>query len=352
MAWRRAARRGCGHLTAIAALSLILAVPSVARAAAPLPSLTITPDLVLGGPDVEEDYIFDSISSVVEDSRGNLYVMDAKAPALYRFDPDGVLLATLTAAGEGPGDLVNFGTIAIDARDRIHVAGNGGRVQVLTPELRHDSSFERALPALFARSLAVFPDGTLAVAAIDPERHTTIHLFAAGGAHLRSFCDSFGAGRNLPPHGERTYGGGMLAAAPGERLLYVQLAPYLVRILDLTGKVLRQTEAGGADFVTEPEIPEWKDGRLTFRFSSMSTGIAPLPDGRILVSAMQRDDAGNARSLLCLYDAALNLLARHQQDGLLIVAGHGSGGRVFFTDRGEEGTRVLRARVAVAPGGR
>lgn len=330
-------------------LALPLTTPPPARAADPVPSLTLAPDLVLGAPGTEDAYILDGISSVVEDSHGNIYVMDSKAPALHKFGLDGALLATLTATGEGPGDLNSMPTIAIDAQDRIHVAGMGGRVQVLTPELRHAATFERAHPARIARSLAIFPDGRLAVTAIDPERHLTIHLHDAKGAHLRSFCESYAAGRDLPRHMEVTYGGGLVAPAADGRLLYVQMTPYLVRILDLEGRVLRETDAGGAGFVPEPEVPEVKDGRMRMRFGSMTSGIAPLPGGQILVSAMQRDDAGAPRSLLCLYDADLKLLARHQADGLTMVAGHGAGGRVYLHEVGDEGTRVLRVRVAAGP---
>jgi hypothetical protein len=330
-------------------LALTLAAPPPARAADPIASLTISPDLVLGGPETEDEYILDGISSVADDSRGNIYVMDTRAPALHKFAPDGALLATLTAVGEGPGDLTRMPFIAVDAQDRIHVAGMGGRVQVLTPELRHAATYERAHPARIARSLAILPDGRLAVTAIDPERHTTIHLHDAKGAHLRSFCESFAAGRDLPHHMEDTYGGGLVAPAADGRLLYAQMTPYLVRILDLEGHVLRQTDAGGADFVPEPEVPEVKDGRTRMRFRGMTSGIVPLPGGRILVSAMQRDDAGAPRSLLCLYDAELKLLARHEADGLTSVVGHGAGGRIYLHEAGEEGTRVRRARVAPGP---
>lgn len=326
-----------------------LAIAAAAAAADQVPTLVITPDLVLGGPESDEEYILADISGVVEDSHGNIYVLDGRTPALYRFSPGGALLGTLNAVGEGPGDLVNHGVIAIDGQDRIHVAGVGGRVQVLTPELSHAAVYERTHPAVFARSLAIVPGGGLAFVGIDAVRHQTIHLQDAGGAHLRSFCDSYGAGRDVPARVENVYGGGQVAATSGGLLAYVQLAPYLVRVLDLEGKVLRQTDAGGAAFVVDPGLPEVNGDRTTFRFRGMSTGIAALTDGRILVSAVQRDDAGTPSSLLCLYDAELNLLARHERDGLVMVKGQGAGGRAYVTQVDDDGTRVLRARVAAGP---
>lgn len=340
--------RNCLKLATLAAL---LSMATVA-AAGDLPSLSIKSDLVLGGAEHEDEYIFSGISNVVEDSRGSIYVLDGRTPALYRFGPDGVLLGTLTASGEGPGDLMNFGVMAIDAQDRLHVSGLGGRVQVLTPELLHATVYERARPTAIARSLAIVPGGGLAVAAIDPARHQTIHLHEAGGAYLRSFCDSYGAGRDLPAHVENVFGGGLVAAAPGGRLCYAQVAPYSVRLLDLEGKVLRQTEAGGAGFVTEPEMPVVKGDRTTYRISSMTTGIAVLSGGQVLVSAMRFDDTEQRRSLLCLYDADLKLLARHERDGLLSVAGSGTDGRVYLRESGEEGTTVLRARIVAVPASR
>lgn len=349
MMMTHAKRCAAACATLLAPLAVAMATPPPARASDPVTSLTIAPDLVLGGPGTEDEYILDGISSVVEDSRGNIYVMDSKAPALHKFGPDGALMTTLTAAGEGPGDLMVMPTIAIDPLDRVHVAGMGGRVQVLTPELRHAATHQRAHPVRIARSLAIVQGGGLAVAAIDPGRHLTIHLHDAGGSHLRSFCDSYGAARDLPAHIENVYGGGYVAAAPGGRLCYTQMAPYTVRLLDLDGKVLRQTEAGGMGFVTEPEMPEVKGDRTTYRITSMTTGIAVLSGGQVLVSAMRWDDTEHRRSLLCLYDAELKLLARHERDGLLVVVGSGAGGRVYLRELGEEGTTVLRARVAPGP---
>ncbi|MBK8166446.1 MAG: hypothetical protein IPK64_10880 [bacterium] len=341
--------RPAALLSAFAVLLLALAATPAARAVDAVPPLSITSDLMLGGPGTEDVYILNAITSVAEDSRGNIYVVDGGQPALHRFGPDGTWQGTFAAAGDGPGDLMSMPVIAIDGQDRIHVAGMGGRVQVLDADFRHVAVSERAHATSPARALAITPDGHVAIVAVDSRHHTTVDLHDAQGAYLRSFCDTFAAGRDLPRLVEDAYGGGRIAAGPEGRLLFAQAAPYLVRILAPDGTVLHQTDAGGAGFIPEPEEPEIRNGRMAMRFPGMASGIAPAGGGRVMVSAWRRRDDGSTCTLLCLYDAQLNLLARTEVEKYTAVAGADSQGRVYLHETADDGTRVLRA--TVGPGG-
>lgn len=81
---------------------------------------------------------------LVADSKGWLYVLDAAAGRIARYDRDGALLDQLGASGSGSGQLSNPQGFAIAADGRFYVADTGnGRVSVFS----ESGAFERTIGA-------------------------------------------------------------------------------------------------------------------------------------------------------------------------------------------------------------
>lgn len=70
------------------------------------PAMTIALDEVfrLGGWDGGEDEFFGVIASIIEDEKGNLYVLDAQLNEIKIYDAKGKYLNTIGREGEGPGE--------------------------------------------------------------------------------------------------------------------------------------------------------------------------------------------------------------------------------------------------------
>lgn len=76
--------------------------PDAAEAPAPIRG---TVDLEIGDVTGEDPYLFASISGVVVDSAGRLYVTDSQADEIRVFRPDGTFSHRIGGSGEGPGEL-------------------------------------------------------------------------------------------------------------------------------------------------------------------------------------------------------------------------------------------------------
>lgn len=67
-------------------------------------------------------------------SAGDIYIADAAAHRIYRYNPAGELEEEIGSQGEGPGEFAQPGALALDAAGNIYVADIGNnRVQVLDP---------------------------------------------------------------------------------------------------------------------------------------------------------------------------------------------------------------------------
>jgi len=105
-------------------------------------------DLRLGtaegeGPEAEQ---FGTISSVVADSRGRIYVLDAGAQQIRVFSPTGRFSHTIGGRGEGPGEFVDAYAMALGSGDTLWVTdGRGRRYSAFTPDGRFVESRRRPL---------------------------------------------------------------------------------------------------------------------------------------------------------------------------------------------------------------
>ena len=101
--------------------------------------------LIIGG--VSHPGLFRVVTSVTADTRGNIYVLDAGAGKILKFDDTGRLLLSWGAQGSGPGQFqdprqIESGKLLNPEREIVSVADSGNsRVQVFDTEGGYISSF-------------------------------------------------------------------------------------------------------------------------------------------------------------------------------------------------------------------
>ena len=122
-----------------------------------VPEMTLT-DEAMGGKD-----FFGSLTAVVLDDKGNLYVCDYQANNLKKFDPAGKYLGNIGKAGQGPGDFngpvsLEFSKVRLYVREAMNM-----RVSILNP----DGSFIKSVPIDFQKEswqvMRALPDGRFIV---------------------------------------------------------------------------------------------------------------------------------------------------------------------------------------------
>ncbi len=69
-------------------------------------SIKLEKDLTIGERPGEKEPLFQSIRSFRIDVRGNIYVLDGRAPRLIKFGPDGSVLFSIGRKGQGPGEFM------------------------------------------------------------------------------------------------------------------------------------------------------------------------------------------------------------------------------------------------------
>lgn len=330
-------------------LFIVMALAAAAAVADPAPAdLRFVPDLVIGADEAADaEYLLATVGSVVEDSHGNVYVAESRLNQVLAFAPDGAFLMSLGKAGDGPGDLMTWFVLAIDARDRIHLAGIGGRVATVATDWTPVSQFSRQHPAAIARGLAALPDGGLVIAAADTRARTALDLYDAAGQLLASVGFLPPRDPGIPPGWNEPGAGGLVASGPDGRIVYAQMAPFMLQRFTAAGVPIDSTTAGGADFVPPfPPVERTERGTI-YHGGPMVNGLAVLSDGSVVVTAVNRLDEDRVESLCCLYDADLRLQGRHVAGEWRRVVGAGADGRVFFAVGEPGANRVERAVVEV-----
>lgn len=248
-------------------------------------------------------------------------------------------------AGDGPADIMPLFVLAIDAQDRLYIAGQGRRVEIVDGDWNYLASFERVNPGSLARDMAIFPDGGVVIAAVNVSHHTALDRYDPSHHHIDSFSATYAAGRDIPPLEESTFAGGKCTISSDGSLYFMQMAPYLIRRYDPTGILLEATSEGGHDFVEPPQRPEQHGDLVTFRANSSATGIAAMQDGSILVTSYRFDGNDAVRTLYCLYDKESRLVGRQELPDYQDVVGSSADGRVYLHRRMETAIEVVRAGV-------
>ena len=73
--------------------------------------------------EINEDQVpFNSITSMCEDDKQNIYVLDRKAFKIYKFSAKGKLLLSFGNRGQGPGDFAYPSSVTINHRGELIVS--------------------------------------------------------------------------------------------------------------------------------------------------------------------------------------------------------------------------------------
>jgi len=83
--------------------------------------LELEVDLVIGGEDVDENYMFRRVSDIEVDEEGNIYVLDSRECRIQIYDKDGKYLKTIGRKGEGPGEFHQASSMYLDPEGNLYV---------------------------------------------------------------------------------------------------------------------------------------------------------------------------------------------------------------------------------------
>ncbi len=84
-------------------------------------------DLIIGERPGEKEPLFQSIRNFRVDGRGNIFVLDGRAPKLIKFSPDGSILFSIGRKGQGPGEFMIPTTMELGKQNSILVYDIGNR---------------------------------------------------------------------------------------------------------------------------------------------------------------------------------------------------------------------------------
>lgn len=174
------------------------------------------PALILKAESMPEGVFFEAPIGITSDGKGNVYICDAQANDIKKFDAQGNYLSTFGKSGQGPGDFSRpFQIVYSD--DRIVVLDLGNRrLCALSPE--GNFLFSKKIPSNlgYPVKLEALPSGDLIMEMermfpTDPERPqlTSLVLFSSGNFDLldslyshevwkHKFLQIQGRGVNIP----------------------------------------------------------------------------------------------------------------------------------------------------------
>ncbi len=291
-----------------------------------------------------KEVLFGHVSSVVTDSRGNIYVADYGFEKVHVFTSEGTWIRSFGQIGEGPGDLPQFFRMAIDAHDRLYFAGIGGFVSVLDTLGRAVDAFRRTNVGNPARSIVVDEKGCVYIVSADILDQTLVQKYGPNHRLLASFGPTFAVGLDVDTRTEQLYAAGSLCLRPDGALVFSQAAPFELRWYSPDGRQIGSF-AGYREFVPMPVDPEFRDGGMIARLIPNSISVVCLSDGRVLNSAFDPGDGeGTEESLLSLHDTSLQPVAERRLGGVVYAVGRDSQDRIFLFEPGER-IRLLRVRL-------
>jgi hypothetical protein len=294
-----------------------------------------------------EDFILGLVSSVVEDSKGNIYVADVGQEIVLKFSSKGAFLGELGQPGSGPGTIMPRFCIAMNSADEIYLAGIGGRVEVVDLNWEYKRSYIRANPGSPARSIALFPDGRFAVAAAGLATGTTVDVYDADGKHLQSISASFTFNKGFSRNIERTYIGAYAAIDSTGSAFVTQLCPYLVRRFSPALTLVDSTIEGGEQFVEMPQEPEIRGDSVTYRNKRWTTGVAILETGLIVVSSVEVEAVDKGESLICVYSGDLEFIGSVSVPAICRIVGIGAEGRAYLFTVSEAGQILTQVSLVI-----
>jgi hypothetical protein len=81
----------------------------------------------IGGLDAEENLSFNNPTDIVQDSAGNLYILDSGNKRIQKVNSEGKFIKTIGRKGQGPGEFQAAYSLDIDNEDNLFVFDMGSR---------------------------------------------------------------------------------------------------------------------------------------------------------------------------------------------------------------------------------
>ncbi|HET7586123.1 MAG TPA: 6-bladed beta-propeller [Gemmatimonadaceae bacterium] len=257
-------------------------------------------------------------STVVQDSRGRMYLAGPYATQIVVFDRDGRFLKTLGRGGHGPGEFAGIGSMQIGPGDSLFVFDNPeSRLSVFSPELKFIRSARLALVPQVNNT--VLPDGRIVIGRSVLTRELAgqpLHLLDRDGGRVRSFGNLSGILRpDVPGMLDRT-----VATSRGRYIWSAHQVEYVIDRIDVeTGTitdVIRRNaswfpsrmkpQTRPEDIRAEPAVIDLQEddaGRLWM--------LIAVPDKdwrKQLVPPQAGDQHGTVRDMQRFYDTRIEVL--------------------------------------------
>ncbi len=301
-------------------------------------------DLTIGGEPEREHEVFGTISGVVVDSQGNIYVLDHGNCRVHVYYQNGEFSHSFGWKGNGPGELSFPTCLAIDNREHLIVADMstleffdtfGGYIT----SIRIDQSS-------IIRSVAVDGNDNLYISSFDILKQNIIHKYSAEGEHLASFCKSFAAGEDIDLRIESTFAGGYIDIDDNDVIYFTQMLPYEIRKYTTEGRLLRRILRENS-FMRSPEEYVKIDGEnMEFTLPVFSSSILVCENDIIIntVHNTSRSDDDPSTSIIDVFDAGGRLLASRSMDRPIKLAFSDRQSRVYAIDNSDY-PKVIRYKV-------
>ena len=103
---------------------------------------TLREEVSIGEVDGEEEYLFGQVSEIAAAPDGSIYVFDSQVPALRKYDAKGKYVRTLGRKGQGPGEYLSGGGLAVGPDGKVYLWDTGTwRINVYAPSGEYVESF-------------------------------------------------------------------------------------------------------------------------------------------------------------------------------------------------------------------
>lgn len=236
---------------------LILILLSIALHA-PSAQVELSLDLEINEP---EDIIFNNLKDIATDSNNNIYILDSKEKAVYKFSEEGKFQKRIGRQGQGPGEFEKPCSIYIDSKDVIYVLDEiNRRVEIFDSDSNYTKSIKiLEFPIGNHRSINVDNSGNLYISGYYHILNTVLAKFSSTGELIRKFDLPIVEYTKLKfnEHGQRMVNqyltGGSLCFDEDKRIFFSYTWPYLIKILTTEGNELSQVN-GKSDFNWTPFI--------------------------------------------------------------------------------------------------
>jgi hypothetical protein len=287
--------------------------------------IQLAPDLTIGTEDGPEEEVLGRVLDVAVDSDYNIYVVDSGFSKVRIYDRSGKHIRSFGREGEGPGEFGLLTCIALHA-NRIYV-GHGHTVTIFDKQGQYLDQFPVRSQGGLILGLRVTDSG-IYVSSLDVLEQKVVHMYDFSFKPVVSFCDSWGAGKDMDVRVESAFGGGAIDVDSDGNILYSQMTPYEIRCFSPVGELLRTIDRKN-DFMNEPEVT-YLGSRMRLRMPTHSTAIVSLPDGKFINVVMKLGAEGTQPStVLDLFNTDGHLLTSTQREENMTIKCADTMGRLY-----------------------